>query len=113
MGGLSPLLRTPMPRSDTAARIAFEDFLSTTLPADQDEPITMTRSVSQILQLLAHRNSRGVYLDVGQVSQEFLAGRASRAFGWSLTVVVPPLANYPSLVVEVRIVLPGGHQRRP
>src|SRR6266699_3904104 len=26
-GGLSPLLRTPLPRSDTASRISFEDFL--------------------------------------------------------------------------------------
>jgi len=24
--GLSPLLRTPLPRSDTASRISFEDF---------------------------------------------------------------------------------------
>jgi len=27
VGGLSPLLRTPLPRSDTASRISFEDFL--------------------------------------------------------------------------------------
>ena len=27
VGGLSPLLRTPLPRSDTAPRISFEDFL--------------------------------------------------------------------------------------
>ena len=27
VGGLSPLLRTPRPRSDTASRISFEDFL--------------------------------------------------------------------------------------
>ena len=27
VGGLSPLLRTPPPRSDTASRISFEDFL--------------------------------------------------------------------------------------
>src|SRR5215208_4031664 len=26
VGGLSPLLRTPRPRSDTASRISFEDF---------------------------------------------------------------------------------------
>jgi hypothetical protein len=25
-GGRSPLLRTPLPRSDTASRISFEDF---------------------------------------------------------------------------------------
>jgi hypothetical protein len=42
-----------------------------------------------------------------------LAGRASRSSGWSLTVVMPPLANYPRLVVEVRVILPGCHQRRP
>ena len=28
VGGLSPLLRTPLPRSDTASRISFEDFLA-------------------------------------------------------------------------------------
>lgn len=46
--------------------------LSTTLSADQDERITVTRSVSQTLQLLAQRDSRGVYVDGGQVIQAFL-----------------------------------------
>src|SRR6266851_3497973 len=33
VGGLSPLLRTPPPRSDTASRISFEDFLVRRLQA--------------------------------------------------------------------------------
>jgi hypothetical protein len=33
VGGRSPLLRTPPPRSDTAARITFEDFLARRLQA--------------------------------------------------------------------------------
>jgi dihydrofolate reductase len=46
--------------------------LSTTLPADQDERITVTRTIDQTLQLLAQRDSRGVYVDGGQVIQAFL-----------------------------------------
>ena len=46
--------------------------LSTTLPADQDERITVTRSIGRTLQLLAQRGSRGVYVDGGQVIQAFL-----------------------------------------
>src|SRR6266851_9583338 len=33
VGGLAPLLRTPLPRSDTASRISFEDFLVRRLQA--------------------------------------------------------------------------------
>lgn len=46
--------------------------LSTTLPAGQDERVTVTRSVSETLQLLAQRDARGVYVDGGQVIQAFL-----------------------------------------
>jgi dihydrofolate reductase len=46
--------------------------LSTTLPLAEDERITVTRDIAQTLQLLAERNSRGVYVDGGKVIQSFL-----------------------------------------
>ena len=36
VGGLSPLLRTPLPRSDTASRISFEDFVAVVSRSDSD-----------------------------------------------------------------------------
>ena len=42
MGGLSPLLRTPLPPSDTTPRTSFEDLLGT--PAASDPTAAMTRS---------------------------------------------------------------------
>jgi dihydrofolate reductase len=46
--------------------------LSTTLPVDEDERITVTRDILQTLGLLAQRNARGVYVDGGKVIQGFL-----------------------------------------
>ncbi|MDQ6837955.1 MAG: dihydrofolate reductase family protein [Actinomycetota bacterium] len=47
--------------------------LSRTLPRDGDDRITITRSIDETLSLLDLRRALGVYIDGGQVVQEFLA----------------------------------------
>lgn len=46
--------------------------LSTTLPADEDKRVTVTRDIPETLRLLAQRDARGVYIDGGKVIQAFL-----------------------------------------
>jgi len=47
--------------------------LSRTLPTNDDDRITVTRTIDKILSLLDSRNARGVYVDGGKVIQEFLS----------------------------------------
>lgn len=46
--------------------------LSTTLPADDDDRVTITRSIEETVSVLGSRKARGVYIDGGKVVQEFL-----------------------------------------